>query len=66
VIPSRSPEAMTAADRIAEIGAILAAGYRRLQIRQVPGQVCLADSAPPVALCDRPVNGLEPAGTENT
>lgn len=60
-----SSESMTPADRVAEIGAILAAGFRRHQLRQHSGQVCLAQDAPPVALCDAPVNGPEPAGQES-
>jgi hypothetical protein len=64
VVPSRSPDSMAPADRVAEIGAILATGFRRHQLRQHSGQVCLAESAPPVALCDQPVNGPESAGME--
>lgn len=63
-VPSRLPDSMTPEDRVAELGAILATGFRRLQIRQIPEQVSLADSAPPVALCHAPVNGLDPAGME--
>ena len=55
VIHRRDPAAMPPAARIAELGAILAEGYRRLRLNR---QNCLAASRESEPSCD-PVNGSE-------
>ncbi len=52
----RDPAALTPQERLVELGAILATGYRRLR-------VSLAESRQSEALCDPTVdgNGAEPA-----
>jgi hypothetical protein len=60
------PDAMAARDRVAEIGEILAVGYRRVAARQNPAEVDLAVEAAGVALCRAPESGLPPAGKEPT
>ena len=54
MIPNRHPSSMSPADRMAEIGAILATGYGRLLISR---QKALGSSPRAEALCDHPVNG---------
>ena len=51
---------MTAPERLAELGAILATGYRRVRLSREKG---LAESAEPEAPCDQAVDGdgAEPA-----
>ncbi len=49
----RDPGGMSPGDRLAEFGAILAAGYRRLVLR---GKA-LDESGEPEALCRQAVNG---------
>ena len=44
---------MTPDERLAELGEILAAGYRRMRLRQK----ALAESANPGALCPQAVDG---------
>ncbi len=51
------PAAMAPGDRIAELGAILAAGYRRLRLNRPNLQNALAESAEPEAPCYSAVNG---------
>ena len=56
----KAPSLMTPAARIAELGAILATGYRRVRLSR---EKSLAESAEPEAPCDQAVdgNGAEPA-----
>ena len=49
----RGPGDMASEGRLAELGALLAMGYRRLQLRQK----ALAESADPEALCGQAVDG---------
>ena len=57
VVPRRDPGAMAPADRIAELGALLATGYRRLRLNRLNPQNWLAESAEAEAPCDPAVNG---------
>ena len=59
MIRRMDPAAMTPKERMAEVGALLAAGYRRSRVRQK----ALAESDDPEARCDLAVDGdgAEPA-----
>ena len=50
---ARDPGRLSPEERLAELGAILAEGYRRLRLRQKP----LDESAEPEAASDAAVNG---------
>lgn len=54
MIRRKDPGAMSAAERLAELGALLATGYRRHRLRQNE----LADAPEPEPTCD-PVDGTE-------
>ena len=56
MIRQRDPSSMAPAERLAELGEILATGYRRLRLSRERG---LAAGAEPEAPCDQAVNGNE-------